>query len=419
MRRGSQATRTHHSSGIERPRSAPQPLLHSIAASRDAREPRRSSLPRSSLRQAILPLTAVLMACAAERSSGAAPSPPPAEASGVELVDSLSCENAVCHRLRVSCAGVPGRDVLVREYDRTDPRGTIIFTTGGWGAGRYDRGGREAIQDQVLHAGFEVFQVEWTGEEGWVTGGRGHGFAALLCGYAEVVRWIVAERAGQPDLVCAQGNSGGSLQNAYALAVYGLEDVLDMVILSGGPPIVRVGEFCFPPHAEQLRQRMAERGAERQRSSGARGRTRPGNRPPQRESGAASDMGALDDPAAGEARIESTGHALADRVMGWYGNGDYCARLEAPPDPRALAFVDATSLLSEREPRDLDYPHTKVNFVGAEADGLLRSQGRQFHDALVGQKGWHLLPDGAHNIDRLPEGMQRITQLFLEECHPW
>lgn len=40
----------------------------------------------------------------------------------------------------------------------------------------------------------------------------------------------------QDGLFAAQGNSGGSAQIAFSLAYYGLDEVLDLVNLGGGPP---------------------------------------------------------------------------------------------------------------------------------------------------------------------------------------
>lgn len=359
----------------------------------------------------------LLAACSPGRSAGSSPpaaspqAPPAAASASVLRLGALPCEDATCYELEVTCEGVPPRGVVVREYGRPESRGTVIFTTGGSGHARYDREGREVIQARVREAGFEVYQIEWLGEEGWVTGAYGYGFKDLLCGYAEVVRWIVAERASNPDLVCAQGNSGGSLQNAYALAVYGLEDVLDMVILSGGPPIANVQDFCFPENAEFLKQRMAARdpAMRRDRRTGAPARRPPPGRPfPPNGTGEE-----------GELRLESVGRTLSDRVMGWMDAGDYCQRMERPPSPDALAAADRTSLLPHGEERDLDYPHTKLNFVGAEADGHYRREGYAFYEAVESGKSWYLLPDGAHNIDKLPGGAAKIVELFANECHPW
>ncbi len=359
----------------------------------------------------------LVVACCADRSAGeldealSVAAPPPATAPGtVQLSTSLPCDDATCHALTVTCAGVPTREVLIREIRPEAPRGTVVLTTGGSGHARYDRAGRESISSRLVAADFQVFQLEWMGEEGWLTGSQGRGFKDLMCGYAELVRWIVAERATHGDTVCAQGNSGGSLQNAYGLAVYGLEEILDMVILSGGPPIVRLEEFCFPDNADLLKQRMAMRDPRearnpRQRQRAARGRL--------------DDRILADGADVGDMKIASVGRSLTDRVMGWMGAGDYCQLMERPPDPEALAFADEVSLLSRREKRDLEYPHTKVNFVGADSDHHFQRQGREFYEVVTAPKSWYEIPDAFHNVDQSPAGADKITELFLNECRPW
>lgn len=61
---------------------------------------------------------------------------------------------------------------------------------------------------------------------------------SLACRYATVARWIfdTLHQGGKQTLFAAQGTSGGSSQVAFALAHYGLDDIISLANLGGGPP---------------------------------------------------------------------------------------------------------------------------------------------------------------------------------------
>ena len=58
---------------------------------------------------------------------------------------------------------------------------------------------------------------------------------SLACRSATAFHWV-HENIHQGGLLAAQGNSGGSAQIAFSLAYYGLDEILDLANLSGGPP---------------------------------------------------------------------------------------------------------------------------------------------------------------------------------------
>jgi len=81
----------------------------------------------------------------------------------------------------------------------------------------------------------------WTVEVGWEPPGIWQGAGGSrtwACRYATVARWVYdnLHQGGERTLFAAHGNSGGSTQIAYALAHYGLGEVIDLACLSGGPP---------------------------------------------------------------------------------------------------------------------------------------------------------------------------------------
>lgn len=296
--------------------------------------------------------------------------------SAVRVISSEPCVlwNAHCHTLGVTCEGIPERQVQVREFELEKPVGAILLTTGGAGNTAYSANA-QAVQtmETLLGVGYEVFEIVWQAGGGWGTGVRGEGLKRAMCGYAEVVRWISANAANKPEVMCAQGNSGGSFQIAYGLSVYGLEDVFDMVILTGGPPVSRTDVACFGTDDTALKAAVMPEGT------------------------------------------RSWVGPLIDSLMGWQNNGDYCAKAAGPEE--ALRQLQATSLVSPIEPRDSSFPKTKVNFVNSEGDGThANHQGRIYYEKITSPKAWYQILGRAHNIDGVEAGAKIIRELFLKEC---
>lgn len=307
--------------------------------------------------------------------------PEPGPASAVRVVSSEPCVlwNAECHQLGVTCAGIPERQVEVREYQVENPVGAAVFTTGGVGTGAYSARGPEPVRtmETLLHAGYEVFEVTWQDESGWAAGVNSGGYKRAMCGFAQVIEWIAATRADHPSVMCAEGNSGGSFQIAYGLSVYGLEDLLDMVILTGGPPVSRVDVACF-----------------------------------------GTDDPALQDAVWPDQMARTWAGSLTDGLMGWVGSGDYCKSGSGPED--ALGALQATSLVSPTEPRDYTFPQTKVNFVNSEGDGTRSNhQGRIYYEQITSPKAWHEIAGTAHGIPGTAEGARISRDLYLKECRAW
>ena len=93
----------------------------------------------------------------------------------------------------------------------------------------------------------------WAVEVGWEPPGIWQGTGesrTWACRYATVARWVYdnLHRGGERTLFLAHGNSGGSSQIAYALTHYGLDEVIDAALLSGGPPDAPVcsPQGCLP-----------------------------------------------------------------------------------------------------------------------------------------------------------------------------
>ena len=78
-------------------------------------------------------------------------------------------------------------------------------------------------------------EVKWEDPGIWEGDSRA---ITLACRYATVARWIYdnLHEGGEATLFVAQGGSGGAAQIAFGLAHYGLDEIIDLANLGGGPP---------------------------------------------------------------------------------------------------------------------------------------------------------------------------------------
>ena len=293
---------------------------------------------------------------------------------GVRYVSSASCIDkfgkANCITLVITCEGLAERQVILKKRTPSDSvNRTAILTTGGDGTAFYTAKEPGTVS-ALLQNNFEVYEVGWQGDNGWATGTNGAGFKKDMCAFAKVAEWIDSNRVDSSGTLCAHGNSGGSFQIAYGLSVYGLEDILDMVVLTGGPPITRLDVGCF------------------------------GSDDPELQSAELSDASPL---------------GLIDSVMGW---PRYCANRS--PTTEAIKEAQDTSIVSSTESRDYDYPNTKVNFVESAGDTQnADDQAQIYYDAVTSAKSWYYISAATHGVFEDPEGSAKIQELFLSECKKW
>ena len=160
-----------------------------------------------------------------------------------------------CIRIIVNCAGIADATARLRVTG-TGTKGTIVLTVGGRGTDWYRVEGESregdninGMMDTLLADGYRLVEVRWVEPGIWEGPG---GSISLACRSASVF-YGVYENIHQGGFFAAQGNSGGSAQIAFALAYYGVDEILDLANLSGGPPpcpISTHGEINFE---EQLR----------------------------------------------------------------------------------------------------------------------------------------------------------------------
>ncbi|CAN5588483.1 hypothetical protein BH09MYX1_BH09MYX1_57660 [soil metagenome] len=201
---------------------------------------------------ATLVSTILLFGCGS--ASPAAPTPSPvvdggsADASsldstpstdGIEALATEDCAGwkgaagAHCTTLRISCDAEAARTVTLRAVAPTvTERGTIIFFSGGDGAKYYADGKADALLQRLVNDGFRVVERMWeTG--GWFP--STHGPAAATCRSAAIGRYV-RDHFANGHALCATGNSGGALELGYVLAHHDGDEVLDLAVLTSGPP---------------------------------------------------------------------------------------------------------------------------------------------------------------------------------------
>src|SRR3972149_2606636 len=165
-----------------------------------------------------------------------------------------------CTRVTVACPSIPDSSARLRVNGQAGPgsRGTILLTTGDTGTffyrelSRYPASrfpnlppnpsvppGAEKAVGALIAAlvtdGFLAVELAWDGQGLWDEPG---GPRTMVCRFAPVARWVYdnLHSGGARTLFAAQGTSGGASMIAFALAHYGLDEILDLANLCGGPP---------------------------------------------------------------------------------------------------------------------------------------------------------------------------------------
>ncbi len=146
---------------------------------------------------------------------------------------------AQTYDLPISCVDKPTTVSLITGGPGTS--GTILFFSGGGGTKLWGRR-KSAIKiiNTLQEVGYLTVQVKWG--RSWMKGSSG--VKALSCRPSEVIQWVY-DNLHQSGAFCATGNSAGAAQIGYALAHHGMSDILDAVVLSGGPPLSRVDKGCL------------------------------------------------------------------------------------------------------------------------------------------------------------------------------
>jgi len=172
-----------------------------------------------------------------------------------------------CSSFTVSCPEVTlaEQGSLAIAPGQGTPKGLVMFFTGGRGNTWWTDSGKaidpEGFLGELRAKGYTTVQVKWND---WLSAKKNApgtpGPARLGCRPATIVNYVhdtyyqplgvTPEGVGQCGF-CITGNSGGSSQVAYTISYYGLEDILDAVIPTEGPPHSVLEKACLRTPGEE------------------------------------------------------------------------------------------------------------------------------------------------------------------------
>jgi hypothetical protein len=288
----------------------------------------------------------------------------------VELISSepmfVNGINTMLYTFGIESQDIEMRQVFVNSYHQDNSNGAVVLNTGGMGTSFYSSYGQNGINTitTLYNAGYEIYELRWLGSHGWATNSRGFGYHNAVGAYSELIEYLHANYFDNPGRVFANGNSGGAVQIAYGLAKYSLEEIMTMVILSGGPPTsdLRNGIFCDGTN-----------------------------------------------PICWPDDLE--GFIFTDYLMGWNGNGDYCYYREAPEYIKVQ--LDPVSLVTDLDNRDYHYS-TFVNFVQSDDETNADHQAELYYNEITSEKDWHFLSSIIeHAVPATYLGAQKIQELII------
>lgn len=274
---------------------------------------------------------------------------------------------AVCYVGSVSCPGESSVVVRIKYHSATSTlKGTVVLATGGPGNKNYDMQANHGVSlvNELNAAGYATAQISWG--QNWAAGRNGWGSVSRRP--AAVMRWIYRElhQGSEVRAFCATGNSGGSAQIGYSITHHGLDDILDAVIPTSGPPVSRIDMGCLCESDVQV-----------------------------------------DTPCGSVTSLcyESREKTVMDSAYA----GTPCAK-------RTAATLRADSVYSADA--DLDYPRTSVVFIfGRKDSGPSVVQGKQWAQAITSNVRVVCLNNVGHAIANRKSGKTAILDAILEECH--
>ncbi len=303
-----------------------------------------------------------------------------------------------CAEVVVGCPPAENRPVQLRittPPSGTPIVGTVVFGLGGSGRGFYESAKRNAdpdlpaaeMLDRLNLAGYRVIQRSWRDRPnddpgGWINGSTS--LRTSACRYATLMGWIYDQAPlhdPSSQAFCAVGQSGGGSEIAYGLATYGLENLIDMAVLTGGPPHGRIDGGCDATSMawEQTCNANLE------------------------------TLGIC--PEQGPDR-----HACFFSEQSIERNVDAAFDLRTPPDDEPCAGVDTPTLIANgvlSPIADLDHPLTHVAFLIGERDcNTAPSMGSSYILALLGNStgpaNFAVLPGVSHTVPAFDDGAAAI-----------
>jgi hypothetical protein len=167
----------------------------------------------------------------------------------VSLVSEISCPpwavaGLACYKATVSCPGTADVGVTYAVSPAISTKGTVVFLAGTNVnlPSNYNNDYINAYQS----SGYRIAEFNWNSQ--WEdTGGLAKNILTASCRPATMLQYIHGQIYTRGNFL-AQGFSAGSGAVAYALAWYGLNNVLNGVELLSGPVYSRVDDGCIVPY---------------------------------------------------------------------------------------------------------------------------------------------------------------------------
>ena len=142
-------------------------------------------------------------------------------------------------------------NAVVRLTMPSSPRATVVFIAGTNAVDFVSESspGGLALLRSFAAAGYNVIELAFAKPNGWFWFGKSIRVRAERG--AELLRYI--RSMWGTGMFIVVGNSGGAGLGAYALAHYGAESFIDMLVSCSGPPMSRLDQACGTPSASEFR----------------------------------------------------------------------------------------------------------------------------------------------------------------------
>jgi hypothetical protein len=255
------------------------------------------------------------------------------------------------------------------------PRRMLVMATGGSGTSYWtsDSGPRYTFAEDLRAVGFAIVQIRWASN--WLESSPGNdaGQARLGCRPATAIKYIhdtyyrplgiYPLHPGEAGFAVT-GNSGGSSQTGYALSHYGLDEIIDVAIPTGGPPHGALAKSCMNNPGEQAYWFPLD--------------TR----------------------------------NFIDRGFGFFSGDGPAAQHDASFIPRWLAASHSTG------GNDYFHPRTRVHFIQGEYDLGMQATGGDYYQRLVAEGTpyvrWEIAPETPHGVPGTAQGRAAIKAALLQ-----
>ena len=147
----------------------------------------------------------------------------------------------------------------------------------------------------------------------------------------------------------------------YGFAVYGLGDILDVVVFDSGPIQTDLVEACLTY-------------------------SQPG----------------------------SSRGQIFDYAHDWFGKGDYCQNGEGPDSIIPVLQANSVVSTSPGEVREYEYSRAKTVFIQGEFDEGIVKVAKGFYDGITSEKEWIVMTGLNHFVVGQEEGAAKIIEKLLE-----